>query len=296
MNLEAARPCAAEVFARRYAEQRSAKRRSVAIHGVLFVVALVGSAIVGEVDPARLAAGLPNIVAYLGRTLPTLRSDRFWHDLGEWFWGIDLWLMLLGDTVLMALVGTAVGGAIGFALCFDAAGNLARGPIGFFLARRLLDLLRSVPELVFALIFVFAFGPGAFAGVVALALHAGGALGKLFAEVVENVDLGPIQAVEAAGGNRVEAIRFAVVPQVLPNLLSYLLLRFEINVRAASVLGVVGAGGIGEELYLVVRQFICADISAIVLLILATVALIDMLCERLRLGLIEAAATASPRP
>jgi phosphonate transport system permease protein len=289
VSVAAAQPGAAEVFARRFSEHRAAKRRSLALYGTLFAAALVASAVVGEVDPARLAAGLPNIIGYVGRTLPVLRLDRPWHDLGEWFWGIDLWLILLGDTVLMAVVGTVAGGAIGFVLCFDAAANLARGPVGFFLARRLLDLLRSVPELVFALIFVFAFGPGPFAGVVALSLHAGGALGKLFAEVVENADPGPIQAVEAAGGGRLHALRFGVLPQVLPNMLSYLLLRFEINVRSASVLGVVGAGGIGEELYLVVRQFIYTDISAIVLLILVTVALIDTLCERARLRLIEAA-------
>jgi phosphonate transport system permease protein len=295
VSLAAAQPGATERFARRLAEHRAAKRRQLVLFGSLFAAALVASAIIGEVDPARLAAGLPNIADYIGRTLPTLRAGQVAHDLGEWFWGIDLWLILLADTVLMAIVGTVSGGIIGLALCFDAAGNLARGPLGFFLARRLLDLLRSVPELVFALIFVFAFGPGPFAGVIALGLHAGGALGKLFAEVVENAEPGPLQAVEAAGGSRMHVIRFAVVPQVLPNMLSYLLLRFEINVRSASVLGVVGAGGICEELYLVVRQFIYADISAIVLLILVTVAVIDMLCEQLRLRLIEAAPPSGPR-
>jgi phosphonate transport system permease protein len=295
VSVAAAQPGAAEGFARRFAAHRAAKRRLLVLYGGLFAAALIASAIVGEVDPGRLAAGLPNIVDYIARTLPPLRVERVAHDVGEWFWGIDLWLILLGDTVLMALVGTVAGGVIGLVLCFDAAGNLARGPIGFFLARRLLDLLRSVPELVFALIFVFAFGPGPFAGVIALTLHAGGALGKLFAEVVENVEPGPLHAVEAAGGNRLHVIRFAVVPQVLPNMLSYLLLRFEINVRSASVLGVVGAGGIGEELYLVVRQFIYTDISAIVLLILVTVSVIDMLCEKLRLTLIEWAPPAGPR-
>jgi phosphonate transport system permease protein len=278
---------AAELFARRFAEHRAAKRRVAAIGAVLFLAALVASAIVGEVDVPRLIAGLPNIAAYVGRTLPTLRADQLWHDIGEWLWGLDLWLILLGDTVLMALIGTVSGGLLALALCFEASANLARGPLAFFLARRVLDALRSVPELVFALIFVFAFGPGPFAGVVAIALHTAGALGKLFAEVNENAEPGPVQAIAAAGGGRLAAIRFGVLPQVLPNHLSYLLLRFEINVRSASVLGVVGAGGIGEELYLVVRQFIYADISAIVALILVTVALVDLGCEHLRRRVIE---------
>jgi len=281
-------------FADRFADQRAAKRRQTAILLALFAAAFVASAIIGEVDLARLAAGLPNIVAYVARTLPTLRAEALWHDLGEWFWGLDLWLVMLADTVMMAIVGTVAGGALALLLCFDAAANLARGPVGHFVARRLLDALRSVPELVFALIFVFAFGPGPFAGVIALALHAAGALGKLFAEVVENIAPGPVEAVAAAGGGRLAAIRFGVLPQVLPDFLSYALLRFEINVRAASVLGVVGAGGIGEELYLVVRQFIYSDISAIVLLILTTVALIDVGCERLRARIIEAEAAVRP--
>jgi phosphonate transport system permease protein len=278
---------AEDLFTRRFAEHRAAKRRGWVLGAVLFLAALIASAIVGEVDVPRLIAGLPNIAAYVGRTLPTLRVDQLWHDLGEWLWGLDLWLIMLGDTVLMALVGTVSGGLLALALCFEASANLARGPLAFFLARRALDALRSVPELVFALVFVFAFGPGPFAGVIAIALHTAGALGKLFAEVNENAEPGPLQAIAAAGGGRLAAIRFGVVPQVLPNHLSYLLLRFEINVRSASVLGVVGAGGIGEELYLVVRQFIYADISAIVALILITVAVVDLGCEHLRRSLIE---------
>lgn len=278
---------AADIFARRFAEHRAAKRRVTAIAAALFLAALVASAIVGEVDIPRLIAGLPNITAYVGRTLPELRLEALWHDIGEWFWAIDLWLVMLGDTVLMALVGTVTGAVLALALCFEASANLARGPVSFFLARRALDALRSVPELVFALIFVFAFGPGPFAGVIAIALHTGGALGKLFAEVNENAESGPVQAVTACGGGRLAAIRFGVLPQVLPNHLSYLLLRFEINVRSASVLGIVGAGGIGEELYLVVRQFIYTDISAIVLLILVTVSLVDIGCEKIRRDLIE---------
>jgi phosphonate transport system permease protein len=188
---------------------------------------------------------------------------------------------LLLDTVLIAYTGTVLGGAAALLLSFPAASTLAP-TWAVTLSRRLLEFARTVPTLVFALIFVYAFGLGPFAGVLAIALHSMGALGKLFAEVHENADPRTPEAIRAAGGNWTQAMRFGVLPQSLPGLLSFGLLRLEINVREASVLGLVGAGGIGEELYLAVRQFEYPDISAIIVLILLTVTLIDQLCARLR--------------
>jgi len=152
----------------------------------------------------------------------------------------------------------------------------------YTLIRRILELMRTVPTLVLALIFVYAFGLGAFAGMLAIAVHSAGALGKLFAEEHENASLAQMEAARAAGGSWPAQMRFGIFPQSLPGILSYGLLRFEINVREASVLGIVGAGGIGEELYLAVRQFEYQDISAILVLILATVTGIDLVCGRLR--------------
>jgi phosphonate transport system permease protein len=275
-------------FEERHRALRRRKALTTAIGTVLFAAAFLASAIVGELDPARLAAGVPNILDYVHRTLPAISARQPLTDIGEWYWAIDVWLLLMLDTVLMGLVGTLAGAGVALLFCFHAAANLAPNRWSFWVARRGFEFARTVPELVFVLIFVFAFGPGPFAGVVAIAIHYAGALGKLFAEVNENADPRPIEALAAAGAGWSETMRFAVLPQVLPNFLSYGLLRFEINVRAASVLGIVGAGGIGEELYLVVRRFIYPDISAIVLLILVTVALIDMGCERLRHSLIEA--------
>ena len=123
---------------------------------------------------------------------------------------------------------------------------------------------------------------------LALAVHTAGALGKMFAEVHENADLRPVDAVRASGGDWPQAMRFGVLPQSLPGLLSFGLLRFEINVREASVLGIVGAGGIGEELYLSVRQFSYPDISAILILLLLTVTAIDTMCGALRARVIGA--------
>jgi phosphonate transport system permease protein len=267
-------------------EAARAKRRRDALSAVLLAAAVVGSGVVAEVSPARFAEGLPNALDYAGRTLPPLGLASLPHDLAEWFWGWRKWLALLFDTVVMAFLGTLLGAAGGFLLSFPASRNLVAGRWLYFATRRLLELARAVPELVYALIFVFAFGLGPLPGVLAIAVHTFGALGKLFAEANENVDSRPIEGVRAAGGNWFQVMRYAVVPQVLPNFASYALLRFEINVRSAAILGFVGAGGIGIELYTVIRQFIYTDISALVLLIVATVALIDMACERLRHQLI----------
>jgi phosphonate transport system permease protein len=247
----------------------------------LFALAFTVAVQVGDVSLARLAAGLPMAADYVWRTVPALSLGNLADDLGEWMWGLDIWLLLLADTVLIAYTGTVLGAAAALLLSFPAAATLAPR-WAMTIARRSLELARTVPTLVFALIFVFAFGLGPFAGVLAIALHTMGALGKLFAEVHENTDPRQAEAVRAAGGSWTQTMRFGVLPQSLPGLLSFGLLRFEINVREASVLGIVGAGGIGEELYLSVRQFSYPDISAIVLLILITVFAIDLLCEKLR--------------
>lgn len=271
---------------------RSATRRrraSSSLWLAVFLLAVVVAAQVGEVSLPRLAAGLPMALDYIGRTLPALSLATLRADLAEWMWGLDLWVGLLLDTVLIGYTGTVLGAAAGLLLSFPAAATLApRWSVEA--VRRVLELARTVPTLVFALVFVYAFGLGPLAGVLAVALHTLGALGKMFAEVHENADLRCVDAVRAAGGSWGEAMRYSVLPQSLPGLLSFGLMRFEINVREASVLGIVGAGGIGEELYLSVRQFSYPDISAILLLILLTVTLIDLACGRLRHRIIGAEA------
>lgn len=203
-------------------------------------------------------------------------------DVPGWFWGLGKWLRLLIDTLLIAYVATLLGATIAFIVCFFAAGNLGVSRPVTFLARRLLEFCRTVPELVFALIFVMAFGLGPIAGVLAIVIHTTGALGKLFYEVLENVDQKPIEGLVASGASWTTTMRFAVVPQVLANFISYALLRFEVNVRGASVMGFVGAGGIGQDLLEAIRKFYYPDVSAILVLIIITVAFIDLLTERVR--------------
>jgi phosphonate transport system permease protein len=170
----------------------------------------------------------------------------------------------------------------GLLLAFPAARNLGAGELPRQIARRSLELMRTVPEIVSALILVWAFGVGPLAGIIAIALHSTGALGKLFAEAIENAGMGAWDGVRAAGGSWAEACRFAILPQAAPNLLSYALLRFETNIRSASVIGFVGAGGIGQELYNVIASNYYEEISAILVLIILTVASIDLISEALR--------------
>jgi phosphonate transport system permease protein len=273
----------ATALAAEAAWERDARRRriSASVWFAVAALALAAAAAVGEVSAARLLAGLPQAADYVWRTVPELRWATLGEDLAEWMWGLDHWVLLLLDTVVIGYTGTVLGALGAALLSFGAATTLAPRWAATT-CRRVLELARTVPTLVFALVFVYAFGLGALAGVLAIALHSFGALGKLFAEVHENADLRPVDAVRATGGGWAQAMRYGVLPQSLPGMLSFGLLRFEINVREASVLGIVGAGGIGEELYLSVRQFSYPDISAILLLILLTVSLIDLLCSALR--------------
>ncbi|GLQ55272.1 phosphonate ABC transporter, permease protein PhnE [Devosia nitrariae] len=273
-------------FEEHYRSARNLKRLWTTLYGALFLAALVGSILVSDFSITGLLIGLPKAWNYIAGTLPSLSLSNFWADLADWYWGINYWLRLLVETILMGFVGTALGGIVALFLCFPASRNLIDNTAIYFVSRRLLEFFRTVPELVFALIFVFALGLGPFAGVLAIAVHTAGSLGKLFAEVNENIDPRPIEGVRAAGGSWAMIMRLAVVPQALPNYASYGLLRFEINVRGASALGIVGAGGIGQDLYVAIRQFEYTDISAIMLLLIATTAIIDITCETIRHRLI----------
>ena len=231
---------------------------------------------VAEVDLHKLATNIDRLTSYIGRIFMLDNGQPVWTNVAEWYWGLDKWLVKIGETVLIAYMGTMLGAAGALALCFSAAENLSQSSAGRFGARRFLEFCRTVPELVFALTFVVAFGLGPLPGILALAIHTVGALGKLFAEAVENIDMKPVEGVIAAGGTWLETVRFAALPQVLSNFASYGILRFEINVRGAAIMGFVGAGGIGQDLIEAIRKFYYSDVSAILLLLIATTVIIDM--------------------
>lgn len=265
-----------------YGEAVAARRRRALLLALAVAVCTVLAAWGGEVDLKKFVEGLPRFWSYFYDIVPKLRLSHLSADFAEWFWNWDGWLRLLAETLLVAYVGTFLGASIGFALCFFASANLVANAVVRGVVRRSLEFCRTVPEIVFALLFVYALGLGPIPGVLAIAFHTVGALGKQFSEVVENVDMKTVDGVRATGSTWVEQIRFAVLPQVSSNLVSYTLLRFEINVRGASVMGFVGAGGIGKELLSSIRQFYYSDVSAILLMIIATVFAIDLLTERLR--------------
>ena len=184
--------------------------------------------------------------------------------------------------MLIGFLATVFGVIGGLILSFPAARNLSPSPVVLWIARRVLEISRTVPELVFALIFVFCFGVGPLAGVLAIAIHSMGALGKLYSEANENIDMRPVEGVKSAGGSWADQMRWGAFPQVVPNIISYTLLRFEINVRSSSIIGYVGAGGLGQELRTAISLQEYTDLSALFLIILVTVMVIDWLSEKLR--------------
>jgi phosphonate transport system permease protein len=252
------------------------KRLRLLLGAAIFAAALLLAAIGAEVNLRTLFTYFGNFVSYFDRILTLDSGQRVWTDVGEWLWGWRKWLKMLGETLLISYVGTLTGAVFAFALNFFAAENTSPAPWLRFVVRRLLEFARTVPGIVFALIFVIAFGLGPMAGVLAIAIHSAGALGKLFSEIVENADMKPVEGIRSTGASWLSCMRFAILPQVTAGYASYALLRFEVNVREASVMGFVGAGGIGQELVVAIRKFYYSDVSAILLLIIVTVFIIDI--------------------
>ncbi len=276
----------ARALAHAYDTAVAARRAQMLLAAGILAVCTGVACWVAEVDLAKLASNLHRFTSYIGRLFFLDTGKPVWTDFAEWFWGLSKWSGKLVETLLIAYIGTLVGFAGGFVLCFAASANLTRSRLAIFAARRSLEFCRTVPEIVFALIFVVAFGLGPLPGVLAIAIHTIGALGKQFSEVVENADMKPFEGVVAAGGTWPEAIRYAILPQVASNFASYALLRFEINVRGAAVMGFVGAGGIGQDLLEAIRKFYYSDVSALLVIIIATVMVIDLVTEQVRHRLI----------
>src|SRR3984957_19095578 len=252
------------------------KRLHLALATAVFLAALVAAAFGAEVNLRTFFTHFGNFVSYFDRILTLESGARVWTDIAEWLWGWHKWLWMLGETILISYVGTLFGAVLAFALNFFAAENTSPARWLRFTVRRYLEFARTVPGIVFALIFVIAFGLGPMAGVLAIAIHSTGALGKQFSEIVENADMKPVEGVRSTGASWTSCMRFAVLPQVATGYASYALLCFEINVRESSVMGFVGAGGIGQELIVAIRKFYYSDVSAILVMIILTVFVIDI--------------------
>ena len=220
-------------------------------------------------DPVRLARGLPWILDFLRRMLPPDARVLPAAVAGA------------VTTVEIALLGTATAAVLALPLGFVSARNVAPAPL-FYPARTVLNLFRSVDTLVYALIFVAAVGLGPFPGVLAVVAYTTTSLAKLYSEAIEGIDRGPVDAITATGATRLQILRFGVLPQVLPLFLSYVLYRLETNIRAATVLGFVGAGGIGFYLQTYLRMIDYSAASTVLLVTVAMVMIVDALSSKLR--------------
>jgi phosphonate transport system permease protein len=273
-------------FESQYALYRRHKITYAALFWGAFIVCLIAAVITAKFNLLTVIQGLPRTTEFLEKMIPPIGLGTFAKDMGEWYWGLGKWLNNLLNTLLMAYLATVIGTAIGGALSFLAARNLVKHYATYWITRRVLEIARTVPDIVWALLFVLAFGIGPLPGVLAITMHTVGAQGKLFAEVNENASPLPIEGVRAAGGNWLQEMRFGVLPQVLPNFMSYTFWRIELNVRSATIVGFVGAGGIGHDLFTSIQLLYFADAGAILLIVIVTIMGIDMLSERYRHRLI----------
>jgi phosphonate transport system permease protein len=263
-----------------------------------------------KIRPGELIEGIPQIFVTIGRMLPpdfSKVADVRGYFLPEGLTVADLLLpaplpdeqarlkqrwwdntfpqTIVGatiETIQMALAGTFLALIAAFPIAFLAARNTTPHPFVYHGTRLVLNFLRTIPDLALGLLFVAAVGLGAFAGTLALFIHTTTVLGKLLSESVENIDEGIVEAIRATGAGYSQTLAFAVVPQILPDLISFTLYRLETNIRAAAVLGLIGAGGIGYLMNTSFRTFQYREASAIVLVLIILVMLVDYVSYRLR--------------
>lgn len=223
-----------------------------------------------DLRPDEIVTAVPVIAEYFARMWPP-----------KWQFAEAVWKPAV-ETICIAVWGNVVATLIGLPLGILAAGNITASPLLRNGAKAVLNLFRSISELIWAIFFVAAVGLGPFPGALALGMNYGGILGRLYAEAMENVDRGPIEALEATGASRLQVILFAILPQALPQFVTYNLYWFEVGVRSATVLGMVGAGGIGFELVTAIKLFEWRETGIILLIILGLVTVIDLASTYIR--------------
>jgi len=265
--------------------------RSARFLGLLFLFAVVASYRLTEVKPLTLfeAEALANLWAFARGMLPPAHSLAFLQTI---------WRPTL-ETVQIALLGTLLAVLIGFPLSLLATSTIAfagplhdmerRGPLAwmgtrlpYVLSRLLLNMLRAIPELVWALLFVRALGLGAAPGIVALGVSYSGMLGKVYADILEAIDPAPLEALQSTGASRLQMVLYGWLPQMLPNFLGYTLYRWECALRASALMGFVGAGGIGQHIELSMRMFEYHEAVSMILIVFALSAIVERLGDGLR--------------
>jgi phosphonate transport system permease protein len=270
-------PDTAAIRERHAALIRGSARDRAMVAAVLALIlgVAVFAAVRLEFSFGRLGTGIVQLGTFLGLMIPPSPGSQ-----------LNLFLKSLAETVAIAFLGTLLAAIIAFPLGFLAAKNVMTQRIVQFLTRRFSDSIRGVDTLIWALIWINVVGLGPFAGVLAIMTSDIGSFSKLFSEAIEAIDRKPGEGVVSTGGSRFHAIRFGIVPQVMPVLISQTLYFFESNTRSATIIGIVGAGGIGLHLAEMIRTYEWDRVAFIILMILVTVAVIDAVSSRLRLALV----------
>lgn len=225
-----------------------------------------------NIHPRQFQDGIPHFFRLVGEMFPP-NWEVFWK-------GNVLWSIV--ETLSMAFVGTFLGALAAFFLSFLAASNTSPSPIIREITKRLLAAERTIPPLVYIVLLVVVIGLGPFAGMIVIALGSTGMLGKLFAEAIETIDPRPLESLEASGATKLQVLRFAVIPQVIPSLIANALYRFDINLRVALFLGILGGGGIGVDLQMAMSLFRYPDALAITVFTLVTIWTAERISDFLR--------------
>jgi phosphonate transport system permease protein len=252
------------------------RRMTIAIFAIAALVYVAGLVLL-DISPLRILNGA-------WRLLDLFRL--MWPPVTDTWAKARLYVGALGQTLAIAFVGTSLAAILAVPVGFLAARNVVANRILHLLTRRSLDVIRSVDTLIWALVWINVVGLGPFAGALAIMSSDFAAFGKLMSEAVETADRKPVEGVIAAGGGRLAAVRFGILPQVLPVFASQVLYFFESNVRSATIIGIVGAGGVGLWLSEAIRVLEWNDAAFIILLVLITVAAIDVVSRRLRAAII----------
>jgi phosphonate transport system permease protein len=265
-----------EVFSRP-ASARLATPAMILAAAAIFLFGLVDL----DFSPARLVAGFNQLGWITMMMIPP--------DPGS---SLPAYLVALGETLSIALLGTTIGALVALPVSLLAARNIVPSGIFRFPVRRFLDSIRGVDTLIWALVWINVVGLGPFAGVLAIAVSDFGAFGKLFSEAIETADRKQVEGIRASGGNALHEIRFGLMPQVLPVIAGQVLYFIESNTRSATIIGIVGAGGIGLQLAEQIRVLEWQKVSFLILMILVAVAAIDWISSKLRFAIIGRRAVA----
>ncbi|CNH01202.1 putative ABC transport membrane permease [Yersinia aldovae] len=278
-----------------YQHIRSKQKRETLIWSLALVIIYLGAGSLAEFNLHTVFISIPHFFDYLAETIPVL----YWHSLfsdghtegsfAYWGYRLPIQLPLIWETLQLAVASTILSVMVAVVLAFMAANNTYSPPLLRLFIRTSVAFLRTMPELAWAVMFVMAFGIGAIPGFLALALHTIGSLTKLFYESLETASDKPVRGLAACGAGKLQRMRFALWPQVKPIFLSYSFMRLEINFRQSTILGLVGAGGIGQELMTSIKLDRYDQVSMTLLLIIIVVSLLDYTSGKLRKRVVEGA-------